>query len=232
MAGHERFTVRPRRGELIVFDKLARSLVNHVLLPVPTATTKGVLVAPTVFGNVLLGPTAEDLDDKLATGTSEAGLASLLDHGGRIVPALVDEEITATYAGLRAAIEHADYQIHRDGRYVCVGGIRSTGLTASMAIATEVADHLSEAGLLLVLRADPAPTPTMSNLGESAPRPYQHDGAIVCFCERVTAAEIDAALVAPIPARDIDGLRRRTRAMAGRCQGFFCGAELTHRLKR
>ncbi len=230
LAGYYRFTVRPRRGELIVFDKLARPLVHHILLPVPTATTKGVLVAPTVFGNVLLGPTAEDLDDKTATGTSARGLASLLESGRRIVPDLVDEEITATYAGLRAATEHPDYQIHRDGRYVCVGGIRSTGLTAAMAIASEVRDLLVDAGLDPTLRPNPAPPPAMINLGEAFDRSYQSGGTVVCFCERVTAADITAACSAPIPARDFDGLRRRTRALSGRCQGFFCGAELAARL--
>ncbi len=230
LAGRTRFTVRPRRGELIVFDKMARPLLTHILLPVPTASSKGVLVAPTVFGNVLLGPTAEDLDDKAATGTTESGLASLLASGRRILPALVDEEVTATYAGLRAATEHGDYQIDRDGRYVCVGGIRSTGLTASMAIATAVRDLLVDAGLDPEHRSDPAPVPQTINLGEAFPRSYQSGGTIVCFCERVTSTDIAAAFSAPVPARDTDGLRRRTRAMAGRCQGFWCGAELTAQL--
>ncbi|MGZ9226688.1 MAG: NAD(P)/FAD-dependent oxidoreductase, partial [Anaerolineales bacterium] len=122
--GHENFKVTPRRGELIVYDKLARPLVNHVLLPVPTAITKGVLISPTVYGNVLLGPTAEDLPDKTATNTSANGLQSLLEKGKKIVPELLDEEVTATYAGLRAATEHSDYQIalHAQQKYVCVGG--------------------------------------------------------------------------------------------------------------
>ena len=146
--GHHGFTVTPRRGELIVFDKLARSLVSHILLPVPTARGKGVLVAPTVYGNVMLGPTADDLDDKTATGTTEAGLEALRRQGSRIMPALLDEEVTTTYAGLRAATEHADYQVelHADQGYVCVGGVRSTGLTASMAIAEHVRELMAGVG--------------------------------------------------------------------------------------
>ncbi len=232
--GHDAFTVTPRRGELIVFDKLARPLVNHVLLPVPTARTKGVLVSPTVFGNVVLGPTAEDVDDKRATGSTRAGLARLVEQGRRLVPALVAEEVTAVYVGLRAATEHADYQIafHPAERYVAVGGIRSTGLTASLAIAEHVVEGLRDAGLRLEERGEWVPV-RMPNLGEHVPRPYQSVdaiardpayGEIVCHCERVTRGEIRDATAGAIPARTLDGLRRRTRALLGRCQGFYCGA--------
>src|SRR5918996_713901 len=103
MLGDSAFTVTPRRGELIVFDKLSRPLVNHILLPVPTATTKGVLVAPTVFGNVMLGPTAVDIEDKTDTRTTPEGLAGLRVQGERIMPELLSYEATAAYAGLRAA---------------------------------------------------------------------------------------------------------------------------------
>lgn len=236
MLGHQDFTVTPRRGELVVFDKLARPLVSHIVLPVPTSKGKGVLIAPTVFGNVMLGPTAEDLSDRTDTASSEAGLADLRARGRRLLPALLDEEVTAVYAGLRAATEHSDYRIrcHPDQRYVCVGGIRSTGLTASMAIAEHVAGLMVAAGLVLPERDRPDP-PRMPNLGEAAPRPYQRAdlvaadpayGTVVCFCERVTLGEVRAALVGPLPARTLDGLRRRTRAMNGRCQGFCCGAEV------
>jgi len=234
MLGHDGFTVTPRRGELIVFDKLARPLLHHVLLPVPTATSKGVLVAPTVFGNVLLGPTAEDRDDKRDTATSAKGLTGLLAHGRRILPALLDEEVTAAYAGLRAATEHGDYQlaVHPEERYACAGGIRSTGLTAALAIAEHLVTALGAAGLPLVSaeRAEPV---RMPNLGEAFPRPYRSaeaiaanpgHGRIVCHCERVTHGELRDALAGPVPARDLDGLRRRTRALMGRCQGFYCAA--------
>lgn len=236
MFGHERFTITPRRGQLIVFDKVARSLLSHVLLPVPSARTKGVLVAPTVFGNVLLGPTAEDLDDKTATETTAPGLASLLEKGKPILPELIDEEVTATYAGLRAATEHSDYQIDcsPDERYVCVGGIRSTGLSASLGIAAHVLDLLADGGLSLRERA--FETPRMPMLGEAFSRPYRDEAAIaadaaygevVCFCERVTRGELVDTLGTPIPPGGLDGLRRRTRAMLGRCQGFYCAAHVS-----
>ncbi|MEV7072429.1 FAD-dependent oxidoreductase [Streptomyces sp. NPDC093990] len=232
--GHDDFTVTPRRGQLLVFDKFARDLVRHILLPVPTALGKGVLVAPTVYGNVLLGPTAEDLDDKRATHSTAEGLRALRDQGRRVLPRLLDEEVTAVYAGLRAATEHEDYRIaaHPGQAYVTVGGIRSTGLTASLAIAAHVTDLLTDAGL------DPGPAEElepvrMPNLGEAFPRPYQRPeliaadpeyGTLVCHCERVTRGEIRDALTGTIPPAGLDGLRRRTRARAGRCQGFHCGA--------
>jgi glycerol-3-phosphate dehydrogenase len=236
MLGHSAFHVRPRRGELIVFDKLARGLVNQILLPVPTEKTKGVLVSPTVYGNVLLGPTADDIDDKTDRSTTAAGLASLMEAGGRIIPRLVGHEVTATYVGLRAATEHRDYQLraHPEQRYVCAGGIRSTGISGSLGIAEWVRDALADAGLQL---SAPGPEAQlrMPNIGEFGLRPFQDDeligrnpgyGRIVCFCERVTRGEIDAALSSSIPPVDADGLRRRTRALMGRCQGFFCAAEV------
>jgi glycerol-3-phosphate dehydrogenase len=238
MLGGGGFTIRPRRGELIVFDKLARPLVGSILLPVPTAQTKGVLVAPTVYGNILLGPTAEDIEDRSDTATTTAGLAALLEAGRAIVPDLVREQVTATYAGLRAATEHRDYQIRVDSalRYACVAGIRSTGLSASLGIAEYVVDQMAGAGLPLKERDNPAGPPAMPYIGEAGLRPYQDArriaadpdyGRIVCHCERVTRGEIRDALASTVPPADTDGLRRRTRAMNGRCQGFYCGATVS-----
>jgi glycerol-3-phosphate dehydrogenase len=148
-----------------------------------------------------------------------------MEAGARIMPALERHEVTATYVGLRAATEHRDYQLRADGRYVCAGGIRSTGITGSLAIAEWVREALADAGLDLA-SAPRSVGLRMPNIGEFGERPYQRGGTIVCFCERVTRGEIDAALAGPIPPADLDGLRRRTRALMGRCQGFFCGAEV------
>ncbi|MEV0756255.1 NAD(P)/FAD-dependent oxidoreductase [Streptosporangium sp. NPDC050280] len=235
--GHDRFTVTPRRGELLVYDKSARPMADRIVLPVPSSRGKGVLISPTVYGNVLLGPTAEDLTDRTDTGTSEQGLRFLLDKGEKLMPDLLREEVTATYAGLRAASDHPDYLIEADAgrRYVLVGGIRSTGLTAGIAIAEYVAELARDAGLALVPRENLPEPPRMPNLGEAFTRPYQDAariaadpayGRVVCFCERVTAGEIRDTFASPIPPATLEGLRRRTRAMNGRCQGFFCGAEV------
>jgi glycerol-3-phosphate dehydrogenase len=233
--GGDRFRIRPRRGELIVFDKLARPLLNSILLPVPTARTKGVLVAPTVYGNLLLGPTADDIDDPDDVSTTGPGLTGLVAAGHRILPGLAGEEVTATYAGLRAATEHADYQIYVDAkqRYACAAGIRSTGLSASLGIAEYVVAQLGEAGLPLRPRAGAVlPPPVLPNIGEAGIRPYQEVaapqyGEIVCHCERVTRGEIADAMASVIPPADLGGLRRRTRAMNGRCQGFYCAATVS-----
>ena len=241
--GFRRFTVIPRRGELLVFDKLARPAVSKIILPVPSAAGKGVLVSPTIYGNVLLGPTAENLTDRDDTSTSRDGLEFLLAKGRAIMPSLLEEEITASYAGLRAATGRPDYVVEIDHgrRYLLLGGIRSTGLTASMALAEHARVLLAGAGLALKARDDLPDPPRMPNIGEARPRPYQRDdliaadpeyGTIVCFCERVSRGEIRDALASPVPPRDLDGLRRRTRAGMGRCQGFYCGAEVGALMRR
>jgi glycerol-3-phosphate dehydrogenase len=240
MLGHSQFKVTPRRGQLIIYDKLARPLVNHVLLPVPTSITKGVLISPTVYGNILLGPTAEDLNDKSATETTHEGLNFLLEKGKQILPQLLDEEVTATYSGLRAATEHSDYQIemHREQKYLCVGGIRSTGISAALGIAEYSVELLREAGLELVRKAK-FKTVQLPPIGQAQIRPHQNAeqlsndpsyAEMVCHCERVSRGELRDARNAPIPATTLDGLRRRTRASQGRCQGFNCHAALTRAL--
>lgn len=223
-----RFTVKPRRGELIVFDKMARGLIERIILPVPQKHTKGVLVAPTVFGNLMVGPTADDVDDDTTTGSTQVGLARVLAAAYRMVPQLENEEITAVYAGLRAATEESDYRLYTDGdtRYVCIGGIRSTGLTASMALAEEACTRLTACGLELATKSGNNVYVTMPPLGEKQHRPADNGIACVCLCERVTADEITNACTSSPAAKDLDGVRRRTRALNGKCQGFYCLAEV------
>ncbi len=239
--GIKDFTVIPRRGELMVFDKLSRTLISHIILPVPSSMGKGVLVSPTVFGNIMLGPTAQNLDDKTDSGSSEDGLKFLREKGSKIAPELLDEEITAIYAGLRASTEHSDFQIHsHPDKYITVGGIRSTGLTASMAIAEHVKELLVAGGLSLGA-TKALPHVSMPNLGEAFTRPYQDEkaiagqgayGEIICHCERATRGEVMDALDSPLPPTNLGGLGRRTRAGLGRCQGFYCHSELRKLLEK
>ena len=167
--------------------------------------------------------------------------AACSQAGRRILPELVHEEVTAVYAGLRAATEHRDYQIavHERERYACVGGIRSTGLTASLAIAEHVVAQMGDAGLALAEAEQEPVVPRLPELGERGTRAFEDAGliegdpaygSIVCFCERVTEGEVRDALGSPVPAVDLGGVRRRTRATNGRCQGFFCGAAVAARL--
>jgi len=227
------FTVAPRKGQFVVFDKPAARLLRSTILAVPDARTKGVLLARTAFGNLLLGPTAEDQLDRERAEVDGAVLAELIARGAGIVPALAGERVTATFAGLRPATQHTDYVIEAlpAERWITIGGIRSTGLTAALGIAEHVADLYGDS----FGPADERPDPVwvqVPNLCEERPRPYQSAdcGEIVCYCEWVTRGEIAAALAGPLPAGDLGGLRRRTRCMLGRCQGFYCAgrvAELT-----
>ena len=148
MLGHDGFTVTPRRGELIVFDKLSRPLVAHIVLAVPTKVTKGVLIAPTVFGNVMLGPTAEDVERKDDTALHGGG-ARLSARGGRAHhagAARARGDRGLRRAARRHRARRLSGDVHADEGYACVGGIRSTGLSASMAIAEHVRDELGPPG--------------------------------------------------------------------------------------
>ena len=240
--GFMELEIHPRRGELIVFDKLARTLVNHIILPVPTKMGKGVLVSPTIFGNIMLGPTAVDVKDKEDRSTTNEGINYLLQKGEQLAPKLLTEEITTMYTGLRAASNQPDYFIKRreKAQYITVGGIRSTGLTASMAIAKYVLKLIQEVqpGLKEVAEHSPLKMPV---LGEAFTRPYQDAdaisknplyGEIICHCEHVSKGEILDALDSELPANTLSGLSRRTRACLGRCQGFYCYAKIEDILKQ
>jgi glycerol-3-phosphate dehydrogenase len=224
------FTIRPRKGQFLVFDKPARHLVDSIILRVPTERTKGVLIVPTVFGNLLLGPTAEDQEDRTHAPCEERVLRKMFSDGVAMLPGLGDQTVTATYAGLRPATEHRDYvlSVDADARWITVAGIRSTGLSSALG----VGEWAAENGSRLLGGPCPAPPdddldwPWMPGLSESLPRAYEEPGRspIVCHCEWVTEAEIRAAAGGPVPAGTLGGLKRRTRAMMGRCQGFGCAA--------
>lgn len=229
LLGAAEFTIRPRKGQFVVLDKAAAGQLRTIILPVPSERSKGIVVTPTVFGNLLVGPTAEEQDDRTTATVERTVLEGLLSHAARVLPALAGISVTATYAGLRPATESKDYRIvaHPQRRWITVGGIRSTGLTAALGIAAHVAQLAHELGLPHRPLADPV-WPKVPNLAEHGPRDWQRPGCgpIVCHCELVTRREVLAALEGPLPARDLGGLKRRTRAMMGRCQGFYCAAAI------
>ncbi|MDO5640816.1 MAG: NAD(P)/FAD-dependent oxidoreductase [Paracoccus sp. (in: a-proteobacteria)] len=225
LTGQSWFQIRPRKGQFILFDKPAAALARHILLPVPTAVTKGIVICRTVFGNLLVGPTAEEQDDRDNATLIPETLATLRETGARLLPALAGHDVTAAYAGLRPATEEKGYRIRADlaQGLVTVGGIRSTGLSAALGLARHVAGLVGgDAGV-------PRHWPQMPVLAETGPRDWQGpgNGGIICHCEMVTRREIMAALSGPAPAHSLAGLKRRTRVTMGRCQGFGCMAALT-----
>ena len=228
LLGHASFEIRPRKGQFVVFDKAAAAHLRTIVLPVPTETTKGVVVCRTAFGNVLVGPTAEEQQDRERANVTRPELQALVRRAAEIVPALAEIPITATYAGLRPATEQKNYRIHRvpDRNWISVGGIRSTGLTAALGIARHVYGLYADTEDGDLLASDTVgPMPMLAEHGE---RDWQRPGygEIVCHCEMVTRREIEAALAGPLPPGDIGGLKRRTRCTMGRCQGFYCGGRL------
>ena len=228
------FTIKPRKGQFVVFDKQASKLVWAIILPVPTARTKGVVLFRTIFSNLAIGPTAEESDEREAASCDTQTLNRLKARAIEMVPALDGVGINAIYAGLRPATEHQDYVIEAlpEKSWITVAGIRSTGLTGSLGIAQHVEKlYTKHFGKLPRKKAAPKWTP-VPNLAEHLIRPYQSGGDIVCHCEWVTRGEIEAALTGPLPAQDLSGLKRRTRAMMGRCQGFNCGAEVRSMLEK
>jgi glycerol-3-phosphate dehydrogenase len=222
------FAITPRKGQFVVFDKPAAKLVKAIILPVPTERTKGIVICRTAFGNLLVGPTAEDQPDRDRADVDETTLKMLVAKGTELLPALGDIGVNAIYAGLRPATQFKDYQISAqpERQWITVGGIRSTGLTGSLGIAEHVSGLYSR-HFRPIEDAAPIWTP-VPNLCEERPRPYlsQEGGDILCHCEWVTRGEIEAALTGPLPAGDVGGLKRRTRAMMGRCQGFYCSAQV------
>ena len=229
LIGEPLFPIRPRKGEFVVFDKSAAALVDAIILPVPSEHTKGVVVCRTVFGNLLVGPTATEQDSRDDASVDAGVLEDLKRRGVRILPGLASHAVTATYAGLRPATDERDYRIEfrHEPPYVSVGGIRSTGLSGALGIANLVCEKLSGA---IGSATPPAPIawPEMPGLSAFHPRDWQQrgNGGIVCHCELVTRREIDAALDGPLAARTLGGLKRRTRVTMGRCQGFYCTARL------
>jgi glycerol-3-phosphate dehydrogenase len=228
------FHIRPRKGQFVVLDKAAFKHVPRIILPVPTEITKGIVVCPTAFGNVLIGPTAEEQDDRVRAVVDTDTLEALLKRGAELVPILEAIPVTAIYAGLRPASENKAYRVFSRPaqRAITLGGIRSTGLSSSLGLAQHALKLLSEFGESFEPRHD-VPNISVPNLTETEERDWQRadHGEIVCHCELVTRREIEAALESVVPPGDFGGFRRRTRAGMGRCQGFYCNARLAEMTK-
>ena len=230
MVCSDKMTITPRRGEYCLLDKSAGSHVNCTVFQQPTQMGKGILVTPTVHGNLLIGPTAEDISDAECTATTREGLDKVLSGSGIAVKDIPLRQVITSFAGLRAHSAGGDFVIGENapGFFDCAG-IESPGLTAAPAIGVHVAglvrtklgaveksgwigtrkDVVSTAGL----------TPEAHNALIAANPAY---GTIICRCESVTEGEILDAIHRPLGARSLDGVKRRTRAGMGRCQSGFC----------
>jgi len=233
----EPMDLNPRRGQFVVYDRDSSRLVSRILLPIPTQKTKGMLVSPTIFGNLLAGPTAEDLpaDDIRATQTTPAGLAAVRENGIQMCPALSDSPVIAAYAGLRCHCAQGSYWMRfNDGHpgIVTLAGIRSTGLTSSIATAQYVVRHMQSACGLELRANETAIDSRPESRWPGWWRPPLNDperlaangdyGRIVCSCENISRGEVQDALESCSGTATLDGLKRRTRVLTGRCQGFNC----------
>lgn len=242
MVSEEKVHITPRKGEYFLLDKSAGGHVAHTIFSLPGKYGKGVLVAPTVHGNLLVGPTAADITDKEGTNTTADGLAFIREKAGTSVKNLPLKNVITSFAGLRA---------HEDGHEFIIGeaedapgfvdcaGIESPGLTSAPAIGAMVAELLKEK---LQLKDNPSFVPERKGIlnpalltMEKRNRLIQNQpayGNIICRCEMISEGEILDAIHRPLGARSLDGVKRRTRAGMGRCQSGFCSPrtmEILHR---
>ncbi len=230
MAGAPTFTITPRKGEEYLLDKKREHIANHIIFPLPSKTSKGILIIKTSDGNPMIGPTAHDTADKGDLTTTEEGLAEVLAGARRLLPSVSKGDIIAYFAGLRP-VAGKDFVIRHESAapgLVNAAGIQSPGLTAAPAIAVMVADLLRQHGLPLepkehFHRLRQRTEHLFMSSPEEARRLIAKNpayGDIVCRCELVSAQEVRDAV--KHGATTLDGVKFRTRAQAGRCHGGFC----------
>lgn len=231
-AGSDSHTIMPYRGEYCLLDKKKGGLVRQVLFPIPGEKTKGILVAPTVSGNILLGPNRRLVQDREDRATTDEGMDEVLTGAKKLVPGIDEKDVITSFAGIRAVSDSGEFVIGTADLkgFINVGGIQSPGLTAAPAIAEMVTDILGEEGLRL--REKPGYIPRRTGIFSFAAAGMEERqsqiaenrsfGEVVCRCENVTTGEIIAAINGPVGARTLDAVKRRTRGGMGRCQGGFC----------
>ena len=231
MVGDDSFSIKPRRGEYILLDKECGSLVKSTIFRTPGKMGKGILVSPTVDGNLITGPTGVDIEDKLDKSTTAEGLAFVMQQSNENTTGVPFGKSITSFCGLRAVGSTGDFIINNaKPRFINVAGIESPGLSSAPAIAEMVVELLGDAGLALEKKADfnpirPATHAFREGTIEEKNEMIAKDptyGHIICRCEGVSEGEILAAIRQNPRPRDLDGVKRRTRAQMGRCQGGFC----------
>ncbi|MFX1281546.1 MAG: NAD(P)/FAD-dependent oxidoreductase [Promethearchaeota archaeon] len=241
MLGLDYFSLIPRKGEYILFDRNAIHL-NKILFPIPTKISKGILVCPTLHGNTFAGPNAQNITDPEDVSTTTAGLKEILEGGRKLVPSLPLRSSIRNFAGLRAVPETYDFIIDNTDVYgfINVAGILSPGLTATFAIAEKVVEFLELLGVKLSIKEDynpyrPKPERFKDFTKEQLDSKVKEDprwGRIICRCETIPEMEIINAIHAPVGARTVDGVKFRCRPGMGRCQGGFCRPRVIEILSR
>ena len=243
MIGDDSVNITARSGEYFVLDKAVGNLVSHTIFQCPTEFGKGVLVTPTVDGNLLIGPTATDVADRDNTATTLEGLHTVKVLASKSCKLVSTRSAITSFCGLRAHDESQDFVIGPskvNPRFINAAGIESPGLSASPAIAKYLAH------LITVAVDDISANEGFNGIRKDVFR-FRHAtdeqkaaaiaknpayGRIICRCETITEGEIIDAIRAPAGARDVDGVKRRTRAGMGRCQGGFCGSKVVEILAR
>ena len=231
LVGDISFDVHPRRGEYLLLDRECGAHITHTVFRCPSKMGKGVLVSPTVDGNLLVGPTAEDIEDKTDKKTTAEGLATVRELASAQVKGINFSKVITSFTGLRSVGSTGDFIINMPTPgFVNAAGIESPGLSSAPAIAEYVVSLLGDVGYVGAPREDfvaqrrPAHYFSSLTVDEKnaliKERPeFAH---VICRCETVTEGEIlDAIRTNPKPT-DVDGVKRRTRATMGRCQGGFC----------
>jgi glycerol-3-phosphate dehydrogenase len=224
LAGDTSFSIRPRKGQFLVSETTFG--VDRIVLPVPGPMGKGMLLTPIVFGGVLLGPTAEDIDDKTDRSTDRATRERIIDACASMVPDARRMAPIRQFAGVRAASSTGDYILRPStagDRLHIVAGIRSTGISASAVIAEAVVDDVAG-------RRGWDRDRRVASVSPPEPEWAAVAGAVICVCRSVAEAEVDTALRRPSPAATVDGLKRRCGVAFGDCQGNLCQMELVQRL--
>ena len=242
MVGDDSFKIIPRKGEYYLLDKSVGDLASHTIFQCPNEMGKGILVTPTVDGNLLIGPTAKNVEGKDDIDTTPEGLIEIVEKALKSVPTVSVRNAITSFAGVRSHPDNDDFIIawsEKDDCFLNVAGIESPGLSSAPAIAVRVRELLGEK---IVLTEKETYTDTRKapvrfrhmNDEERAELIKQNSayGRIVCRCETITEGEIIDAIHAPAGARDVDGVKRRTRAGMGRCQGGFCGSKVLEILAR
>ena len=239
ICGEADFPIRiiPRRGEYMLLDK-DYDTANHVLFSVPTDRGKGILVSPTVHGNVIVGPNAYKIDDRDDKSTTAEGLAEISEGAKRLVPTVNLRNVITSFSGVRPTPTIYDFYIEPskqiDGIIHAVG-VESPGLASGPAVGAYIIEKLAETGLDLKPRenytGERPPIVKFNHMNDENKRKLIESNPayakIICRCETITEGEIIDAIHRPIPALDLDAVKRRVRAGMGRCQGGFCSPRVT-----